>query len=81
MSENGKIEGRDDIDYTKEDAKIVREVTDLGEGYAWEKFGFCIGDRVFMVGVSGYGYDEKMARAGMALCNAIVNRWNAKGEP
>lgn len=60
-----------------ERAKVINEHTDYGEGYSYTRFGFCIGDRIFMVGAEGYGYDPKVSEAYRALCNAIVSRWNA----
>lgn len=60
-----------------ERAKIVNEHTDYGEGYSFTRFGFCIGDRIFMIGAEGYGYDPKTSEADRALANALVSRWNA----
>ena len=60
-----------------ERAKVVNEHHDYGEGYSQTRFGVCIGDRIFMVGMEGYGYDPKVSEADRALCNAIVSRWNA----
>lgn len=60
-----------------ERAKVINERTDHGEGYYECRFGVCIGDRIFMVGIEGYGHDQSVADADRALCNAIVQRWNA----
>lgn len=60
-----------------ERAKVINEHTDYGEGYSFTRFGFCIGDRIFMVGAEGYGYDPKASERERALVNAIVTRWNA----
>ena len=60
-----------------ERAKVVNEHNDYGDGYSQTRFGVCIGDRIFMVGMEGYGYDPKVSEAYRALCNAIVSRWNA----
>ena len=59
-----------------EDAKVINERTDYGEGYCECRFGVCIGDRVFMVGIEGYGHDQTQADRDRALCNELVSRWN-----
>ena len=61
----------------KERARIVNERTDYGEGYEFNRFGFGIGDRIFMVGSEGYGVDPERAKHDRELCETIVNRWNA----
>lgn len=60
-----------------ERAKVINERTDHGEGYCECRFGVCIGDRIFMVGIEGYGHDQAQADQDRALCSAIVSRWNA----
>ena len=60
----------------KEPAKVINERTDHGEGYYECRFGVCIGDRIFMVGIEGYGHDQAQADRDRALCNAMVSRWN-----
>lgn len=57
-------------------AKMVNERSDYGQGYAENKFGFCIGDRVWWVGIEGYGHDSKEADEQKKLCCEIVKRWN-----
>lgn len=59
-----------------EPAKVINERTDHGEGYYECRFGLCIGDRVFMVGIEGYGHDQKTSNQDRAMCEAIVTRWN-----
>ena len=61
-----------------ERAKVINERTDYGEGYSECRFGFCIGDRIFMVGIEGYGHDEVQSAYDRSLVNAIVNSWNAQ---
>ena len=65
------------MSYTTERAKVVNEHTDYGEGYGQTRFGVCIGDRIFMVGAEGYGYEPARSREERELCSAIVARWNA----
>lgn len=58
-------------------AKIVNERTDYGQGYWENKFGFCIGDRVWWVGSEGYGHDDtQRVEEDKRLCEQIVRRWN-----
>ena len=63
-----------------EQAKVVNEPEDYGQGYHENRFGFCIGDRVWWVGIEGYGYDEEYAKQQKALCREIVRRWNSAAE-
>ena len=60
-----------------ERARVVNEHTDYGEVYSQTRFGVCIGDRLFMIGAEGYGYDQRESDENRALANAIVARWNA----
>lgn len=64
------------MNYLKERAKVVRETFEYGQGYGEEKFGFSIGDRVFWVGIRGYGHEQEHAEEEMRLCTGIVDGWN-----
>ena len=60
----------------KEEAQVVNERADYGQGYYECRFGVRIGDRIFMVGIEGYGHDQAQADRDRVLCNALVSRWN-----
>ena len=58
---------------------MVWERAEYGQGYSEEKFGFCIGDRVWWVGMYGMRQDPenyKRDKANEELCHEIVRRWN-----
>lgn len=57
-------------------AKIVFERDDYGQGCYEQKFGFCIGSRVWWVGIEGYGHDARESAKGRELCREIVRRLN-----
>ena len=75
--QNGLGNGVVSSGWLGETAKVVNETDDFGQGYSENKFGFCIGDRVWWVGMEGYGHDEERAKQQKALCREIVRRWNA----
>jgi len=56
------------------------ECYDYGQGHAEEKFGFCIGERVWWVGIAGFGHNQRQADADRELCQEIVRRWNEAAE-
>lgn len=62
------------MSYLNERAKVINERTDHGEGYYECRFGVCIGDRILMVGIEGYGHDQAYADDCRVLCNAMVTR-------
>lgn len=58
-------------------AEVVNEEHFYEQGYRETRFGFKIGDRVWFVGMEGFGHTAEEAASNRALCNAIVSRLNA----
>ena len=62
-------------------AQMVFEREDYFQGYMEEKFGFRVGDRIWWVGVEGYGHSEEQSAKDLAMCREIVQRLNQDPEP
>jgi hypothetical protein len=62
-------------------AQMVYERHDYKQGYWEQKFGFRVGDRIWWVGVEGYGHDEEQSKKDKGTCREIVRRLNADPEP
>ena len=66
---------------SKKYAQMVFEREDYFQGYMEEKFGFRVGDRIWWVGVEGYGHSEEQSAKDLAMCREIVQRLNQDPEP